>query len=320
MPGASGAISSADMTHVFIAPHPDDVALSCGGLVARLRERGQRVAIVTVFSGGARADGAAGLSEYQRAALGFGNGAPVPATAGSRQGDAPLDLSAADIARVRSSEDERYADMTGCSVVRLDLPDAVYRGYEGDAELLGAVRDDDPPPYEAVLGRVLRLDPQMVYAPLGVGSHVDHQLCREVALALLDAARGPAAPAPGSPGRAAPAPGFPGRAARARGFEGRVSFYEDFPYAWRHDFHAPAELPGGGLALPSGFALEARYTDIGEQLDRKAAGIAQYESQVARLFESERGMLDALAAYHGRVAAEGGIAGHAERCWVAVPL
>jgi len=25
------------MTHVFISPHPDDVALSCGGLITSLR-------------------------------------------------------------------------------------------------------------------------------------------------------------------------------------------------------------------------------------------------------------------------------------------
>ena len=39
------------MTHVFIAPHPDDVALSCGGLIASLRELGQNVAILTLYSG-----------------------------------------------------------------------------------------------------------------------------------------------------------------------------------------------------------------------------------------------------------------------------
>ncbi len=39
------------MTHVFVAPHPDDVALSCGGLIASLRELGQTVTILTVFSG-----------------------------------------------------------------------------------------------------------------------------------------------------------------------------------------------------------------------------------------------------------------------------
>ena len=45
------------MTHVFVAPHPDDVALSCGGLIASLRELGQNVAIVTVFSGSGGGNG-----------------------------------------------------------------------------------------------------------------------------------------------------------------------------------------------------------------------------------------------------------------------
>ncbi len=39
------------MTHVFVAPHPDDVALWCGGLMASLRELGQNVTILTLFSG-----------------------------------------------------------------------------------------------------------------------------------------------------------------------------------------------------------------------------------------------------------------------------
>jgi LmbE family N-acetylglucosaminyl deacetylase len=55
------------MTHVFVAPHPDDVALSCGGLIASLRELGQNVAIVTVFSGTGENRT---LSPYQREALG----------------------------------------------------------------------------------------------------------------------------------------------------------------------------------------------------------------------------------------------------------
>ena len=64
------------MTHVFVAPHPDDVALSCGGLIAGLRELGQNVTILTVFSGaGPTEDGRGGdtLSTYQREALGFGS-------------------------------------------------------------------------------------------------------------------------------------------------------------------------------------------------------------------------------------------------------
>ena len=65
------------MTHVFVAPHPDDVALSCGGLIASLRELGQNVAILTVFSGNTESDD---LTTYQREALGFGGKTLWPAT------------------------------------------------------------------------------------------------------------------------------------------------------------------------------------------------------------------------------------------------
>src|SRR3954452_2819260 len=72
-------VYSAAMTHVFVAPHPDDVALSCGGLIAGLRELGQNVTIVTVFSGsGPAAGNGAALSSYQREALGFGSKAIWP--------------------------------------------------------------------------------------------------------------------------------------------------------------------------------------------------------------------------------------------------
>src|SRR5262249_6729209 len=69
------------MTHVFVAPHPDDVALSCGGLIASLRELGQNVTIVTVFSGaGSGGEDGAPLTSYQREALGFGSKTMWPVT------------------------------------------------------------------------------------------------------------------------------------------------------------------------------------------------------------------------------------------------
>ncbi|HEX5828597.1 MAG TPA: PIG-L family deacetylase, partial [Candidatus Limnocylindrales bacterium] len=60
------------MTHVFIAPHPDDVALSCGGLIASLRELGQNVTILTLYSGTGGPHG--------REALGFGTKTLWPVT------------------------------------------------------------------------------------------------------------------------------------------------------------------------------------------------------------------------------------------------
>src|SRR5512142_3524920 len=65
------------MAHVFVAPHPDDVALSCGGLIASLRELGQNVTILTVFSGMGEPRAP---TSYQREALGFGTKAIWPVT------------------------------------------------------------------------------------------------------------------------------------------------------------------------------------------------------------------------------------------------
>ena len=90
----------------------------------------------------------------------------------------------------RRLEDERYAAFAEVSMIWLDLPDAVFRGYEGDDQLLGAPRDDDPAPVDALRRELARLEPQRVYLPLGIGGHVDHQLTRNAGIALLHDAAG----------------------------------------------------------------------------------------------------------------------------------
>ncbi len=360
-------LSSPAMTHVFVSPHPDDAALSCGGLIASLRELGQSVTILTVYSGGPR--GSAQLSGYQREALGFGTKAHWPATeafdrshiladypvspsvdeappwladpdrirvtqeradtqarqfwqraAWTRSANitneewserplrdtvptqgtlAPTDLTASDVTTIRKKEDERFAWFAETALVDLDLPDAVYRGYEGDTQLLGTPEPEDEPPVEILRREIMRLEPQHVYFPLGVGSHVDHRLCRDVALRLLE--EGPA--------WVMPEPDL------ADG----LSFYEDFPYAWWSGFEGLADIADQGIVLPPGLALEARYADISDQLERKGAGLKTYTSQVVRLFRDEQGMLDDLAGYAARVAAAGGVGtGAAERYWSVV--
>ena len=64
--------------------------------------------------------------------------------------------------------------------------------------------------------------------------------------------------------------------------DGRIAFYEDFPYAWWNDFGGLGDLTGAPLTLPQGYSLEARYAEIGEQMERKAAGIRVYASQIRK--------------------------------------
>ncbi|MEO8274138.1 MAG: PIG-L family deacetylase [Chloroflexota bacterium] len=354
------------MTHVFIAPHPDDVALSCGGLIASLRELGQTVAIVTVFSG---SGGGNALTGYQREALGFGSktlwpnteafnrasiladfGAGDPADAppwaatsdrlDATQEDAdasakrfwqrsswyrrasirnkplagqPLidDLptqgavateevleaaAAGELMARRRLEEERYAYFAEVAVVFLDEADAVFRGYEGDDELLGMPRSDDASPSARIRQEIIRLEPQAVYVPLGVGNHVDHQLCRQVGIDLLAESRQWVMPGPD--------------------WAGKVVFYEDFPYSWWEGFDRLEQLPEHALAgLDREIILSPEYANIGDQLERKIRGISMYESQLDRLFGGETEMAKTVRSYGARVAAVGGIGGAAERYW-----
>jgi LmbE family N-acetylglucosaminyl deacetylase len=358
---------SRPMTHVFISPHPDDAALSCGGLITSLRELGQSVTILTVYSG---TSGHADAVEYQRVATGFGTKAVWPATqtfdrsniaaeypvsasvaaappwaadperleltqeradtqtrqfwqraAWTRSANItnepmdgrPLrddvatqgvesryDFSTGDPVEIRRAEDERYAYFAETALVDLDLPDAVHRGYEGDEALLGAPDADDEPPIEILRREIMRLEPQQVYFPLGVGGHVDHRLCRDAGLALLEDGESWVMPSPDM----------------AR----HSSFYEDFPYAWWTGFDSLADLSDQDVQLPEGLSLEARYSDISDQVERKSAGVRIYASQVQRLFDDEQGMLDAVTGYAARVAQSGGVdTGAAERYWSVTP-
>ncbi len=102
--GLSAGYTRPAMTHVFVAPHPDDVALSCGGLIASLRELGQNVTILTVYSGDGGTDR---LSGYQREALGFGSKAVWPVTEAFNRSDILADWPTA--ARYRRGPQPRTA-------------------------------------------------------------------------------------------------------------------------------------------------------------------------------------------------------------------
>jgi LmbE family N-acetylglucosaminyl deacetylase len=353
------------MTHVFIAPHPDDVALSCGGLIASLRELGQNVTILTIYSG----SGGEGVG---REALGYGSKAIWPVSEAfnrshliadypedsslapwqaskegleATQGDADaaakrfwqrsswyrranihneslagqaviddlatqgavltserLDAAdAGDLLAARRLEDERYAAFSEVSMVWLDLPDAVYRGYEGDDQLLGEPRHGDAPPVDLLRREIARLEPQRVYLPLAVGGHVDHRLTRDAGTALLHDARRWVMPGPE--------------------YVGRVAYYEDFPYAWWDDFTRIEELPGGGIPnLPDGVSVTPEFANISDQIERKIRGIAIYESQIGRLFTDPKAMGKAVRSHATRIADLGRVAnGAAERYWVTTP-
>jgi LmbE family N-acetylglucosaminyl deacetylase len=203
---------------------------------------------------------------------------------------------AGDLVARRRLEDERYAYFAEASIVFLDLPDAVFRGYTTDEQLLGRPRDDDLSVSELLRREIDRLEPQQVYLPLGVGGHVDHQLCRQAGVDMLGLGSRWVMPGPE--------------------YAGTVVFYEDFPYAFWSDFRTLDQLGPGALdGLPSNVSVFPAFTDVGDQIEKKITGIRIYESQIERLFEGVREMATAVRAYNKSLGIAGDLDAPAERYW-----
>jgi LmbE family N-acetylglucosaminyl deacetylase len=153
-------------TALFLSPHLDDVAFSCGGLAACLADAGWRTVLATAFTRSV-----------------------VPATgfALACQLDKGLDAGV-DYMAVRRAEDLVAAERLGFDeVLWLNLPEAPHRGYGSAPELFAALRPDDavvPPLTECFEHLVRTRAPDLVLAPQGLGGHVDH---RQVIAAVVAA-------------------------------------------------------------------------------------------------------------------------------------
>jgi LmbE family N-acetylglucosaminyl deacetylase len=167
---------------VFLSPHLDDAVLSCAALMRALATRAS-VTVVTAFS-------AAASPPHTRAARTFLHQC--------RASDA------ADLFTARRREDVEVLDGLGVRHVHLGHPDALFRRRRDPSGLLRRVGRVLPElehryptfRFDIALGRVSRGDRQLldevsdqvralsedatVFAPLGVGRHVDHLLARAV--------------------------------------------------------------------------------------------------------------------------------------------
>ncbi len=257
---------------VILSPHLDDAVLSLGGLIAREVAVGKNVEVVSCFTSGPPLDT---ISPERRV---FG------------------DYS------MRRAEDERAMKVLGASYRWLDLHERIWR--EPPLPRTRSVfptyvfrtppKMDDFSELKAIRAAIAQIDAPVIYAPLGIGHHVDHV---EVALAALREVLGTGA------------------------FE-RIRFYED-PYAlgracrkqhfvarrhmWK-PFQAPAFASPRVGALLSMVAFAAKgpkledYLPEADRLDwrctpevvsvadeeRKLAAIAEYGSQVRAFGGMER--------------------------------
>jgi LmbE family N-acetylglucosaminyl deacetylase len=150
---------------IYLAPHLDDVALSCGGQVFLSAEAGRPVLIVTVMAG----DPARLLpSEYAQSLH----------DRWQFQTDA--------VAR-RRTEDIEACRILGADCVHLDIPDCIYRShprtdktlYNSDEDIFGDIHVTETGLVTTILNYIQDLPTyERFIAPLGAGNHVDHQLTR----------------------------------------------------------------------------------------------------------------------------------------------
>jgi len=276
--------------HIFLSPHLDDVPLSCGGTLAQLVNEEIPVIVITIFAGVLPPD------------------APVSAFAGYQHqmwGDPQQAY------QTRRVEDATALAYFGLKPIWLNFLDCIYRGqpdqgiwyYNSDDDIFGPLHEaefDTVAPIIEQIKRVISAPEDhhqiLIYAPLTVGNHVDHQLVYLAALHLL-------------------LEGYP------------VYFYEEFPYADRDPANLSKALNETTPALMGRMPhlvdrLTLREADplwqnaiksfSSAALARKIDAIAAYETQLDVLFGGKAAMTQRVKAYAEQV----GQGELAERYWI----
>jgi len=252
--------------HIFLAPHLDDAVLSCGGTIAMLARKGESTAVITVFASSLPANSMLSAFASQLHA-------GWQASAGSRAGfaDPPAVRRREDINALRVlSPDIQVIHLGGLDCIYRVHPETGRALYDSEEAIFSEVDPADP----AV--EALRYVPPFpeglrLYAPLGVGNHVDHQIVR-------DAVGGWSLP------------------------PGAVHYYEDYPYA--HDRAAvEVALAAWNARHEPALRLELAVLDE-DALETKVAAVAEYASQIGTFWESFDAMASALRAHTARVGGE----------------
>jgi LmbE family N-acetylglucosaminyl deacetylase len=257
------------MKHLYLSPHLDDAVLSCGGAIHRHTAVGDAVRVITFFAG--EAEAGAELSPFAQEQHRTWGNHPSPMT-------------------LRRAEDQVALIQLGAEGRYLGYRDAVYRTdtegqwiYVDLDTLFGRLQPGDPLAQDGarrlsdhVSDLVAPGDDLTLYAPLGVGRHVDHQIIHAVGRWLLD-----------------------------QGY--RVAFYEDYPYAERAGaLGATLDAIEAHTWRVENLCLDA--ADLAAQV----LALGYYRSQMAVLFGGAEAMPSRVWAFAASLSPGGGLV---ERLW-----
>jgi LmbE family N-acetylglucosaminyl deacetylase len=220
-------MEEANAAALVISPHLDDAVLSCGALLAHLAPR-HPVTVATVFTAAA----------------------PPPWSLPARRALRELGRAdAEDLFAERREEDRDVLTEIGAEAVNLGFRDALFRrGRRGPAyptyrfdAARGRIASCDTGLAAEVSARVDEIvrarEASVVFAPLGVGRHVDHLITRQ--------------------------------AARELGQVSRIVYYSDFPYSLKAE-------PEAGFVRRAGLAPYPWHVGRAENANRIAGYRTQF--------------------------------------------
>lgn len=158
-----------DYDAIYLAPHLDDAALSCGGQIHQLTAVGKQVLIVTIMAGDPPAD--AMYSDFVREL--------------HDRWELAVNAEA-----VRRAEDEKACRILGADFVHWTIPDCVYRMdsetrlplYPTWEDVITAVHPAESQLIQDLAKQMAQLPAtDRIVAPLGAGNHADHLVTRQAA-------------------------------------------------------------------------------------------------------------------------------------------
>jgi LmbE family N-acetylglucosaminyl deacetylase len=264
------------VTWIYLSPHLDDVALSCGGLVWEQVRSGQTVYLWTICAGDPPPGPVSPFAEALHARWKMGE----------------------EVTANRRAEDIRACRIMGVRYYHFSLPDCIYRRmesnnvplYASEEAIFGPIHSMEVDLIQSLIRefsqliRKLEIENEVrVVCPLTIGGHVDHRLTRAAAEAFFY-------PYEGSPGENEPKARF------IPGSNFTLWYYADYPYVGKNEQEL-IQLEQAGWR-PAIFPISKKAMTAW----KRAA--ASYSSQLSTFWPDEEAMRTDLADYSQR---EGGL-------------
>jgi LmbE family N-acetylglucosaminyl deacetylase len=248
-----------DYDHLYLSPHLDDAVLSCGGRICQQTARGERVLVVTVCAGDPPPEPLSGFAQAMHDRWALPRSAP----------------------ELRRAEDRAALARLGAAALHLPVPDCIYRRdgpggeplYASEEALFGPLHPVEWPLSLDLVGSLADYGPARpethIYAPIGIGNHVDHQLTWRLGDDWA-------------------------------GAHDNLHYYEDYPYA--HDQALVRQWIEDRDWTPELAWLEAA------DLEAKQRAILEYRSQLSSFWPDEAALAAALREHASIVAEARGLA------------